>query len=120
LALLRHFDLVLLAAALPVFVGAGLPLVGYGAVAVAWVGQRALQHVLTRRARKAAGARLETGILIAAMMTRPLVLVGAIVGAGIVERKAGLAAALLAAVVFSVHLAITLVSGAMAPRRPTS
>jgi len=60
------------------------------------------------------------GILIAAMMTRPLVLVGAIVAAGIVERKAGLAAALLAAVVFSVHLAITLVSGAMAPRRPTS
>lgn len=120
MALLRHFDLVLLAAALPVFVGAGLPLVGYGTVAVAWVGQRALQHALTRWARSAGDARRETGILIGAMMTRPLLLVGAIVAAGIVDRKAGLAAALLTAVIFSVYLGITLISGAMSSGRPTS
>ena len=121
MALLRYFDLVLLASALPVFIGAGFPLVGYGAVAIAWVGQRALQYALTRRARAAADARREAGVLIAAMLSRTFVLAGAIIAAGLVERKAGLAAALLAAVIFTVYFAITLITGALgAPRRPTS
>jgi hypothetical protein len=121
LVLLRHFDLVVLAAALPVFVGAGLPMVGYAAVAIAWVGQRAVQFALTRRARAVGDPRREAGIVIAAMLSRTFVLAGAIIAAGIVERKAGLAAALLAAVVFTVYFAITLIGGALgAPRRPTS
>jgi hypothetical protein len=121
MALLRHFDLVVLAAALPIFVGAGLPMVGYAAVAIAWAGQRAVQLALTRRAHTAGDARREAGILVAAMLSRSIVLAGAIIAAGLVERRAGLAAALLAAVVFTVYFAITLISGAVgAPRRPTS
>ena len=119
--LLRHFDLVVLAAALPVFVGADLPLVAYAAVAIAWVAERGVQFALTKRAHAAADARRQTAMVLAAMFSRPFVLVAAIVAAGIVERKAGLAAAVLAAVLFTVNFAITLISGVLGtPRRPTS
>jgi hypothetical protein len=120
LALLRHFDLVVLVAALPIFVGADLPLVGYGAVTAAWVGQRLLQYALARRARVAPDARKEAGIVLAGMFARMTLLVAAIVAAGLVERKAGLAAAVLAAAVFTVNFFITLVTGALQPPRSPS
>jgi len=47
---LRYLDLVLLVLALPVFVLGGLPLLGYAAGAVAWLVQRAIQVVLSRKA----------------------------------------------------------------------
>jgi hypothetical protein len=119
--LLRHFDLVVLAAALPVFIGADLPLVAYATVAIAWVAERGVQFALTRRAHAAADARRQAAMVLAAMFSRPFVLVVAIVAAGIVERKAGLAAAVLAAVLFTVYFAITLINGALGtPRRPSS
>ena len=45
---LRYLDLVLLAVALPVFLLAGLPMLGYAGAAVAWLLQRGIQHVSDR------------------------------------------------------------------------
>ena len=39
----RYLDLIVLALALPVFVVAGWPMLGYAAGAVAWLAQRAIQ-----------------------------------------------------------------------------
>ncbi len=53
----RYADLVLLALALPVFLLAGLPIVGYLAVAAGWLAQRAVQHWAGSRMTEADGPR---------------------------------------------------------------
>jgi hypothetical protein len=117
---LRYLDLVVLVAALPVFLGADLPLVGYGVAAVAWLAQRGVQIVLARRARAAADARRMAGLAFGSMIARTLLMAGAIVGAGAHERKAGLAAAVLLAVLFTVYFATTLLLGPYDARRSAS
>ena len=50
---LRYLDIVILILALPVFLAADLPMLGYAAAAVAWLVQRAIQVVLNRKAAAA-------------------------------------------------------------------
>jgi hypothetical protein len=103
---LRHLDLVVLAAALPVFVVAGLPLLGYAAPAAAWLLQGAIEFLVLQRAREAGDRRTALGALAGAFFARISLTMIAVVAAGIAERDAGVAAGLLAVVVFTVHLSI--------------
>ena len=50
MAVVRYFDFVVLALALPMFIVADLPIAGYLTAAGAWSVQRAIQIVTTRRA----------------------------------------------------------------------
>ena len=43
---LRYLDLGLLALALPIFLATGLPLLGWGAAAFAWIAQRLIRDAL--------------------------------------------------------------------------
>ena len=117
MTVVRHVDLVVLALALPIFLGADLPLLAYGCVAVAWIAQRVLQAALVRRARAATEARTMAGIAVTSMIVRALLAGAGILVAGIVDRDAGLAAAVLVVVLFTVYFAISLVMGPLeAPR----
>src|SRR3954465_9761180 len=58
---LRYLDIVILILALPVFLAADLPMLGYAAAAVAWLVQRAVQIRLTRQAARAGGPRAGRG-----------------------------------------------------------
>ena len=119
MAVPRYLDLVVLAFALPVFVGADLPLLAYGCVAVAWTVQRVLQAVLTRRARASQEPRTVAFVAMASMLGRSLIAGAGILAAGIVEREAGLAAAILVVVLFTVYFGMALIMGAPeVPRRP--
>ena len=51
LRMLRYLDLALLALALPIFIAAGLPLLGYLGAAVGWLVQRGVQALIEKRAR---------------------------------------------------------------------
>jgi hypothetical protein len=99
----RWLDLVVLVLALPLFLALGL-VVGWAFVAGIWLALRALSPWLRTRARAAEDPRRETIVLAVGMMTRVWVLALAILGAGLIERKAGLAAALLAIVLVTVNL----------------
>ena len=48
----KYVDLLVLAAALAVFVLAGLPMVGYAAAAAAWLAQRGIQVLAARKRRR--------------------------------------------------------------------
>ena len=110
MTLLRHFDLVALAAALPVFVLAGLPLVAYAAAAAAWLAQTALKVVLERRAAASHDPRFSAGLTLASMMARVWLSALAILAVGLSSTdEAGLAAAVLIAVLFTIHLSMLLV-----------
>jgi hypothetical protein len=106
---LRYLDLVILALALPVFVLAGFPMLGYAAAAVAWLIQRLLQVRLDRAARESEDLRRVAGITAGSMIGRGWLTALTIFAAGLKENDAGLAAAVLVIVLFTVYFAVTLV-----------
>jgi hypothetical protein len=105
---LRHLDLVVLLLALGVFVAAGLPILGWGAAAAAWLAQRAIAIVLERKARAATEPRAVAGLMVASMLTRGWLVAIAIFAAGLAENDAGLAAAVLFLLLFTVHLTVNM------------
>ena len=104
---MRHPDLVLLALALPVFVVASLPMLGYAVIACVWLAQAALQLWVDRHvARSLASGRRNTamGSLAAATLGRVWLVALAILLVGLLaDREDGLAAALLAAALVTAH-----------------
>jgi hypothetical protein len=99
--IVRYLDLVLLALALPVFLVAGLPLLGWIAAAVGWVCQRAVRYALEERAAASDDPRTVAGIAVGSMIARGWLTALAIFAAGITEREAGLSAAILVIVLFT-------------------
>ena len=51
LRMMRYLDLALLALALPVFLAAGLPVLGWVGAAVGWLTQRGIQYLIEKQAR---------------------------------------------------------------------
>jgi hypothetical protein len=106
---LRYFDLVLLAAALPVFIAADLPMAGYVAVAGVWFLQYAIELGADRAVARAVAAgdrRAAMGWTAGGGLARAWVVTLAVLFVGLLSsREAGLAAAVLALILFTVHLA---------------
>jgi hypothetical protein len=106
---LRYGDLVLLAVALPVFVIADWPLLGYAVAAVAWLAQRGIEFAADRRAARALASRerrTALGVLAAGTLARVWLVTLAILLVGLLgARQDGLSAALLSVVLITVHLA---------------
>jgi hypothetical protein len=100
---LRYLDLAILAIALPVFIAADLPLIGWAAVAAVWVAQRALQAAINKRARESEDPGTVAGLLTASMIARGWLVAGTIFVVGLSEREAGLAGAILAITLFSFY-----------------
>ncbi len=106
-AILRYLDLGLLALALPVFLVAGWPLLGYGVAAAAWLLQHAILFAADRRASRALGEgdrRTALGVMAAATLGRVWLVTLAILLVGLSEREAGLAAAVLTVPLVTLHL----------------
>ena len=106
---LRYLDLVLLVLALPVFVLGGLPLLGYAAGAVAWLVQRAIQVVLSRKAAESDNPRTVVGIAAGSMIGRGWLVALTIFAAGMVDNDAGLAAAVLVIVLFTAYFTVSMI-----------
>lgn len=106
---LKHADLALLAIALPVFVLGDLPLVGYAALAGVWLVQHAIHELATRRsvaAVRSGRRQLALGLFGAATLARVWLVALVVLMTGVIgDREDGLAAALLAAALVTVHLA---------------
>jgi hypothetical protein len=107
--LIRYLDLVLLAVALPIFVVAGLPMLGYAAAAAAWLVQRGLQVFLTRKAVAADDPRTTVGIVAGSMIGRGWLVALTIFAAGLVDEDAGLAAAVLIIVLFTAYFTVSMI-----------
>ena len=116
---LRYADLALLAAALPVFLVAGWPMLGYGVAAAAWLAQRAIHRAAERStARRLAGGdrRGALGAMAAATLGRVWLVTLAILLVGLLgERQDGLAAAVLTAVLVTAFLGGQLLTRMLGP-----
>jgi hypothetical protein len=110
LRMLRIVDLAVLAAALPVFVAAELPMFAWAGVTAAWVLQRGAQAFFLRRAEESGNPRLAFGLLSASLLARVWFLALAVLAIGLIDRDAGLPAAVLTAVTFQVWFTALMVS----------
>ena len=119
----RYLDLVLLVVALPVFIAADLPMTGYLVVAGVWLAlygieigaNRAIAGAVARKDRKAAMGWLgATGLARAWIVALAVLLVGLAAG-----KDAGLAAAVLSLILFTVHLGSRVLLRATEPQEPS-
>ena len=104
----KYVDLLLLAVALAVFLLSGLPLLGYAVGAVAWLAQRGIQMVAAKRSQaelKAGNRQKAMGIVAATTLGRVWLMATAVLLVGLAEREAGLSAAVLVLVLFTVSFA---------------
>jgi hypothetical protein len=112
---LRLLDFAVLVIALPVFVVAGLPLLGWAAAAGAWTAQRGVQALLERRLAATGDPHRVTAVLGVSMIVRGWFLLLCILFAGLAEREAGLSAALLALVLITIHLTTVMIGRPVGP-----
>jgi hypothetical protein len=107
-SLVRYADLALLALALPVFVLADWPLLGYAVAACAWLVQRAIRSFADRRAADALARgerRSAMGVTAVSSLGRVWLLTLAALLVGLLgEDRDGLAAALLLVLLFTIQL----------------
>lgn len=104
---LRYIDLALLAAGLPVFIAADLPMAAYVVVAGIWIVTYAIELGADRaiaRAGARGDKRAAMGWLGASTLARVWVIALAVLLVGLSSKPAGLAAAVFAAILFTVHL----------------
>jgi hypothetical protein len=102
LRMLRYVDLAVLAVALPVFVAADLPLFAWAGVTVAWLLQRAAHSFFLTRAEASADPRSAFGLLSVSVLGRVWFLALSVLAIGLIDRDAGLPAAVLTAFTFQV------------------
>ena len=91
--MMRYLDLVILALALPIFIVAGLPLLGWVGAAGAWLLQRGVQHLIEKRARATDDPA----------------------AVGLTEREAGLTAAILSITLFTFYFAGQMIARPFGP-----
>jgi hypothetical protein len=103
LLLLRYLDLAVLLLALPIFIAAGLPMLGWAGAAFGWTLQRVIQHAIETRARASDDPRTVAGLLTGSMIARGWIVAGSIFVVGLSEREAGLSAAILAITLFTFY-----------------
>jgi hypothetical protein len=117
---LRYFDLVLLAAGLPVFLAADLPIAGYLVLAAAWLAQHAIEYGADRTAAHAlerGDRRAAMGWVGATTLARVWLVALAVLLVGLLaDEDAGLAAAVFAAILFTVHLGGRLLGRLLEPQ----
>ncbi len=103
LRVVPYVDLAILVIALPIFVAAELPLLGWAGVAAAWVAQRGVQALVNRPASEYDDPGTVAGLLTGSMIARGWLVAGTIFAVGLTEREAGLAGAVLAITLFTFY-----------------
>lgn len=104
---LRWADLVVLALALPAFVLADLPLLGYTVFTVVWLTTRAIGVAAERHTRRLlaeGNRRAALGTTGATTLGRVWTVTLAVLLVGLADRESGLAAAILAAIIFTIFI----------------
>jgi hypothetical protein len=109
LSFFRILDLVVMALALPIFLAAGFPLGGWAVGAAAWTLQRGVQLLTTRKARTADDPRTVVGVLAGSMIGRGWFVALSIFAIGLADNHAGLGAAVLVIVLFTVYFTVGMI-----------
>jgi len=114
----RNLDLVLLAIALPIFLIAGLPFLGWLTAAVVWGLWRGIGEWSDRRSAAETDPKRMAGIAAGSMVGRGWLLGLILLGVGLAtDDDTGLSAAVLALALFTVHFTFKLILRPPEPQR---
>ncbi len=118
---LKNLDLVLLALALPLFLVAGFPVLGWLTAAVIWALWRSIGEWSDRRAASADTPKQMAGIAAGSMIGRGWLLGLILLGAGLAAGDdVGLSAALLALALFTVYFTLKILLRSAEPQGPAT
>ena len=118
---LKNLDLLLLALALPLFLVADLPLLGWVVAAVIWLLWRGIGEWSDRRAASATTPKAMAGIAAGSMIGRGWLLGLILLGAGLAAGDdVGLSAAVLALVLFTVYFTLKMLLGSPESKGPAT
>jgi hypothetical protein len=109
LRILRHLDIVFLVCTLPIFIGAGLPILGWAGGSAAYVAQRLISELLKRSAAQTQDMTGFLGVMVGGVIARGFFVALSIFGVGMIDGDAGAAAGFLFLAAFTVNLTMTLV-----------
>ncbi|HEY2602102.1 MAG TPA: hypothetical protein VGI67_11135 [Thermoleophilaceae bacterium] len=107
---LGYLDIALLVVALPIFIGADLPILGWIGGSAAYVAQRLISALLQRSAAQTEDMTSFLGVMVGGVIARGFLVALAIFGVGLIDGPAGAAAGFLFLAAFTVHLTMTLIS----------
>jgi hypothetical protein len=110
LRLLGYLDIALLLCALPIFIGADLPMLGWAGGTAAYLVQRLLSELLGRSAAHTDDLSGFLGVMVGGVIARGFFVAIAIFGVGMIDGNAGAAAGIIFLAAFTVHLMMTLIT----------
>jgi hypothetical protein len=111
--ILRNVDLLVLAIAVPVWIGAQLPALGYAAAAISWVAARQFQAFLEGRAIAKGQRKAMLGARAASLLGRLYLVTIAVFVAGIIDSESGVSGGALAVAVFTSYFVSLFVAAAL-------
>jgi hypothetical protein len=111
LRLLGYLDITFLVCALPIFIGANLPILGWVGGTAAYVVQRLVSALLNRSAAHTEDLTGFLGVMVGGVIARGFFVALSIFGVGMIDGDAGAAAGILFLAAFTVHLTMTLITG---------
>ena len=120
MAFLRVIDLVLLALALPVFLVAGWPILGWLTGAAVWGMWRGIGAYADRKASQTRDPRQVAGIAAGSMIGRGWIMGLTILAVGLTDNRAGLSAAVLAVACFTLWFSLSIVTRPLPDKGPRS
>jgi hypothetical protein len=106
--LLTYLDIGLLLVALPIFIGAGLPILGWIGGSAAYVIQRLIGGLLNRTAAQTEDMTGFLGVMVGGVIARGFFVALSIFGVGMINGDAGASAGFLFLAAFTVHFTMTL------------
>jgi hypothetical protein len=107
--LLGYLDIWLLLCALPIFIGANLPILGWVGGTAAYVAQRLIAELLNRSAQQSADLPSFMGVMVGGVIARGFFVALAIFGVGLIDGNAGAAAGILFLAAYTVHFTMSLI-----------
>jgi hypothetical protein len=114
--LLVHLDIGLLLVALPIFLGTGLPILGWIGGSAAYLIQRLISELLGRSASQAEDMAGFLGVMVGGVIARGFFVALAIFGVGVINGTAGASAGFLFLAAFTVYFTMALVLRPYAPQ----
>ena len=109
LRVLKNLDIALLICALPIFIGAHLPILGWIGGSAAYVAQRLISELLNKSAAQADDVAGFMGVMVGGVIARGFFVALAIFGVGLINGDAGAAAGILFLAAFTVYFTMTLI-----------
>ena len=109
LKFLGYLDITLLVCALPVFIAASLPILGWAGGTGAYVAQRLISELLNRSASQAEDMPSFLGVMVGGVIARGFFVALAIFGVGLIDGDAGAAAGVLFLAAFTIYFTMALV-----------